>query len=152
MIEYTKETWYDTKDEANRKPITHTHLNRIEEGIAAAVNAINEIEPFYVKACDVTREIQRIEPEANSTKSWKATEDCWLSVYASGSINSGTVGILKVNNVTIWDSDINLHSSFTNMSLLLPPCFFVKKDSAISFYRGGARNCNSGCIIYGCYK
>lgn len=46
MLKYEKKEWYD-KDDPRKIPINHTNLNRIEEGIAAAVEAINEIKPSY---------------------------------------------------------------------------------------------------------
>ena len=46
MIEYEKKKWYNEGD-ARKIPINDTNLNRIEDGIAAAVEAINKIEPSY---------------------------------------------------------------------------------------------------------
>lgn len=151
MIEFESKKWYDISDE-RCIPLTHEELNRIDGGLDKAIKYINKMEPNYVKACDLTKILVEIEPESNIAENWIADEDCWVSVYVSGSRNDDAVASLRVNGIEIFYADMDSSSSSIRNTFLLPPCFFVKQGSTITFKTNGRdqEDHPSYCRVYGC--
>lgn len=143
MIDYTKNEWRD-----GTTPITAEKLNNIEDGIKKTVDATNEIMSMCVKPCDVTNKITELVPDTdNSEIQWKATEDCWLSFYVSGSRNDNQVSTVKVNGVIIFSAAMDSRSTGIYNTFTFPPSFFVKADATIIVTRGEPE---ITCTVYGC--
>ena len=151
-INYKKHEWYDTSDTENRIPISADNLNEIEVGLQAAADKVDEMEPVYVKACDIKRILKTLAPDSGQTLSWTATEDCWISIYVSGNLSDDsypTDVYLYVDGYCMFSAEMDSYSTVITNSFLLPPIFFVKQGSTISFTR--AYN-EAFCKIYGCLK
>lgn len=93
-------------------------------------------ESKHIRPCDFTNVIKTLTCSTGSVASWKATQNCWLSVYLFG---GNANAVLSINDVVVAKGE------GTGDSVNVPPCVYVKKGSTIKL-EGSSKFTAYGCV------